>query len=117
MIGALKEPMRIKSVGDKKVKLADHGGHVRALSGFEQVVWESVVIPYFIKMSSRADVEPTQSTDSKESNVEKKVLDKRKAELSAHAKELLEEREKLNEERMALEARAKKLKKTQNLAN
>jgi len=114
MIGALKDPMRIKSVGEKKVRLEDHRGTVRVLSGFEQVVWEAIVIPYFIKMSSRAETAPPRSAEAKASALEKKMFDKQQAELKANAKELLVERQKLNEERIAVEARGKELKKAQN---
>lgn len=112
MVGALKDPIRIKTAG-KKVQLADARGHVRALSRLEQVVWETIVIPYFIKMSPGGDVSDRVS-DSGLSNPEKKVMEKRQAEISAYEKELLEEREKLKVELEAQEMRSRELKKMQD---
>lgn len=114
MVGALKDPIRIKSVGTKKVKLADGRGHVRALSRLEQVLWETIVIPYFIKMSSGGDSVSVQSNDARLSNPERKVMEKRQAELSVHEKELLAERGQLKEERAALDTRTKELKKMED---
>jgi len=114
MIGALKAPMRIQSQGEKRVKLADRRGSVHVLSGFEQVVWEAIVVPYFIRKSSSAAATPARPVVDPRSAIEKKVLAKQQAELTASAEELVVERKKLGEERIVLEARAKELKKVQD---
>ena len=113
MIGAIKDPMRIQSIGDKKVKLADQQHHVRPLSAFEQSVWNAIVIPYFIKMRSGREVERTGTVEGETVTAQKKVMDKRQAELTARAAELMLEREKLDQERIDLEMQAKELKKVQ----
>lgn len=114
LLGALKNPIRIKSVGKKKVTLADSHGHVRGLSRLEQEVWEDLVIPHFIKMSAGGGSTTISARSEGLSNPERKVLEKRQAELSANEKKLLAEREKLQKERADLDARAKELKKMED---
>ena len=114
MLGALKNPIRIKSVNGNKVALADSSGKVGGLSRLEQKVWDSIVISYFIKMSARGGAGSTRSANVALSSTETKVMAKRQAELIAHKKELLAERNKMDEERAGLDARAKELKKMQD---
>ena len=114
MLGALKNPIRIKSVKKNKVALADSCGKVSGLSRLEQAVWDSIVISYFIKMSAGGGARSSRSADSTLSSSEKKVMEKRQAELIAHKKELLAERSKMDAERAGLDARAKELKKMQD---
>ena len=114
LTGALNEPKRIKSVGEKQVKLAAADGSIHPLSGFELVVWKAIVIPYFIRKSSTAPVAPVRVKEDNRVAIEKKLLEKQQAELRASAKELLVERKKLDAGRVALETQAKELKKARD---
>ncbi len=116
ILGALKEPLRIKSVGKKRVQLQDSKGRVRTLNGFERVLWKTIVTPYFIEMNSGAGITPSgKPAETGLTNSEKKVLEKRQAELWAKEKELSAEGEKLRLERENLVARGRELKKAENL--
>lgn len=114
MLGALNNPLRIKSVNNNKVALADSRGEIRGLSRLEQQVWDSIVIPHLIKMSAEGESASTPVKAKKLSNTEQIVMKKRQAEMIASRKELLTERKQLYEQRAALDVRAKELKKMQN---
>jgi hypothetical protein len=114
LLGALKDPQRIKSVEKKMVKVANDHGHVRVLNSLEQMLWEAMVIPYFMKMNSGGGAISAKAKGAKVSPTEQEVMEQRKAQLVAHEQELLAEREKLNTERAELEARSKLLKKEQD---
>jgi hypothetical protein len=109
MLGALKDPIRIKSLGKNKVALVDDQGQVRVLSRFEQTLWKNILIPYFIKMGSGGDAASTATGAVKLSSSDSKVLERRRAELSAHEQELLAERKKMKEQRAELEMRTDEL--------
>ena len=116
IVGALKEPLRIKSVTKKHVQLEDAQGRVRRLNGFERVLWRKIITPYLIGMHTGASVaEGSQSEAARLTNTEKKVFEKHQAELGAKEKALRLEREKLRVEREELEERNSELEKAENI--
>lgn len=111
ILGALNNPIQIKSVKNNKVVIANSHGEVQSLSRLEQEVWNSIVVPHFIKMSAGSG---STSTPETLSNTEEIVMKKRQAEMIASKKELLAERKQLDEVRAALDVRAIDLKKMQD---
>jgi DNA repair exonuclease SbcCD ATPase subunit len=124
LVGALKDPSRISSAEKNKVALLDAAGKTWKLNRLEQAVWESIVVPHLLRSNSgmglsvsaqpQEVVPSSEMSDERVSNVQKKIMEKRQAELIANRDELLSERKKLDEERAALNTRAKELRKMQD---
>jgi hypothetical protein len=114
ILGALKDPLRIKAVERKKVILADGEGKTRALNAFEQSLWESIILPYFMQTSARAGVKLKRPLLSM-SIPAMSVLEKEKAEMAKREIEIKAARQELERERYELEARTVALKQAEDL--
>lgn len=106
---AIREPSRIKSVGEKGVTLADKTGELHVLKGPDLDVWTSKVVPYLMEKQSAEQPMAVAKSVRKFSNSELKDLKDRRSELLDMEKRIKKEREELEKERKEIETRSTEL--------
>jgi len=114
---AIREPSRIKAFDIKGVKLADKEGNVQTLSGFDLMVWRTMVVPYFVQSQAAGRQPAKVKTDRRMTASERKYIEDQRREVLEIKKTIDEERIRMEKERKEMESRITELQELEKTAS
>lgn len=116
IIGAIKDPRRIKEAAPKKVVVLNNKKQLRTLSSLELSVWQSIIVPYFMQaQGGSGPISNTEKAPRRMTASERKYVDQRRKEILEMEKQLKAERDRLEADQKEYEKNAAELKKAEDL--
>lgn len=116
IIGAIKDPRKIKEATPKKVIVINNKKQPQTLSSLELSVWQSIIVPYFMQAQGTASpLSNTEKAPRKMTASERKYIDERRKEILEMEKRLKAERDRLEADQKEYEKNATALKKAEDL--
>jgi len=118
---AVKDPSRIRSIEKHKITLLDKKGEPRELNGFEHQLWESVIVPAFMKngmMAGQSAERPQRKMTASERRYveeQKKLVQEKEKAVAEERARISEEQKRIQAEREELETRTAELKEAEDM--
>lgn len=115
LMGAARDRSRIKSIEKHKVTLLDHTNKAHVLKGADMDVWESIIVPNFLKNGIGAEQPKARkartltASERRYIDEQKKLILEREKAMADEQKQIAEERARIEAERESLKSRDKEL--------
>jgi len=116
IVGAIRDPSRIKTLNMQKVQLIDIKGKAKTLGGREMGVWTRLVVPYLIQCQADGQLPSSRKKSSRTLTAsERKYIEQRRKEVLEIEKKIEEDRKKLESDRKEIEIRTSDLKQAEEV--
>ncbi|HKK19268.1 MAG TPA: hypothetical protein VJ952_11360 [Opitutales bacterium] len=116
LLKAVEDRSRIKSIEKHKIVLLDTSGQAHLLKGAQLQVWDSIIVPHFIKHGIDAN-QPAAKPERKLTASERRYIEEQKKLMLEREKTMAEEQQRIVQEKARIEAEREELKRRDRQLN